>query len=452
MKLTFMGATGTVTGSKYLLETDNKRIMIDCGLFQGMKELRLRNWWDLPVSVKSINHLILTHAHIDHSGYIPLLVKHGFRKRIIASESTIDLCHLLLPDSGYLQEEDARRANRYGYTKHKPAQPLYTQSEAETSLQYFSPIKFRQEKQLDGDTTVSLYPASHILGAASALIRHRKTSILFSGDIGRFDDPILYPPEVPDFVDYIVMESTYGDRLHDETDPLDTIEDVVMKTISRGGTILIPAFAVGRAQHILYYLYKLIKANRIPRDIPIYLDSPMAISASELLNKHNKEHRLSQEECRKVCDIAKYTSSVEQSKAIDASQYPSIVISASGMATGGRVLHHLKRFAPYENNTILFSGYQARETRGDKILRGDKNIKIHGELVPIKAEIRELTNASAHADSEELLQWLGMFKKPPRKIFITHGEPEAAAAFAEKIKERFNYDATVPQYLQTEEL
>lgn len=452
MKLTFMGATGTVTGSKYLLETDDKRIMIDCGLFQGAKELRLRNWWEIPVSVKTLNYLILTHAHIDHSGYIPLLVKHGFRKRILASDATIDLCHLLLPDSGHIQEEDAKRANRYHYTKHKPAEALYTEEDARDSLRYFTPLNFGTEKRLDKDTIVSLYPASHILGASSVLVRNNHRSILFSGDIGRFNDPILYPPKVPDYVDYIVMESTYGNRLHDTQDPLDTIEAVVMKTIKRGGTVLIPAFAVGRAQHILYYLYKLIEAGRIPGDIPIYLDSPMAISASELMSRHNKEHRLSEEEARKVCEIAQYTPSVEQSKSIGKSNYPSIIISASGMATGGRVLHHLKSFAPHEKNTILFTGFQARETRGDKILRGDKTVKIHGLMVPIRAEVRELTNTSAHADSEELLKWLAMFKKPPLKIFITHGEPEAASAFQEKIKERFGWDAIIPQYLQTEEL
>lgn len=447
-----MGATGTVTGSKYLLQTDEKNILIDCGLFQGMKELRLRNWWELPVSAKSIDHAILTHAHIDHSGYIPLLVKNGFRKKILASSATIDLCNFLLPDSGYLQEEDAKRANRYGYTKHHPAQPLYTEKEAEKAMQYFSALKFHTEKRLDSSTIVSLFPASHILGASSVLIRHNNKTILFSGDIGRFNDAILYPPEVPDFVDYIVMESTYGNRLHDKTDTLDTIEKVIIKTINRGGTILIPAFAVGRAQHVLYYLYKLIETSRIPAGIPIYLDSPMAISASDLMIRHHKEHRLTEAECRAMCGVAQYTQSVEQSKAIGQSHYPSIVISASGMATGGRVLHHLKTFAPHKKNTILFTGFQAQGTRGDRILRGEKEVKIHGDMVPINAEVRELTNMSAHADSEELLQWLSMFKKPPVKIFITHGEPDAALAFKTKIKERFGWDAVIPQYLQTEEL
>lgn len=453
MQLTFMGATGTVTGSKYLLQTDSdKNIMIDCGLFQGFKELRLRNWWELPVSVKKIDDVILTHAHIDHSGYIPLLVKHGFRKRIYCSDATHDLCKLLLPDSGYLQEEDARRANRYGYTKHHPAQPLYTREDAENALQYFSPLHFRTEKTLHGDTTISLYPAGHILGAASVLIRHRHTSILFSGDLGRPDDTILNPPQVPDFVDYIVIESTYGNREHGKENPLDALERIVNTTINRGGTIVIPAFAVGRAQHILYHLYKLIEQNRIPSDVPVYLDSPMAISATEILRRYSKEHRLSQEESRKFCEIATYTRSVDESKAILENNVPSVIISASGMATGGRILHHLKMFAPDKKNTIVFTGFQAGGTRGDRILRGEKAVKIHGEMVPIRAQVCELENVSAHADSEELLAWLAKFKKPPRKVFITHGEPEAASAFQAKIKERFGWEAIIPEYLQTEEL
>lgn len=453
MRLTFMGATGTVTGSKYLIETDaDSRIMVDCGLFQGYKELRLRNWWELPVAAKNVNHLILTHAHIDHSGYIPLLVKRGFHKHILASPATIDLCKLLLPDSGYLQEEDAKRANRYGYTRHHPAQPLYTEEEAENSLRYFSPLKYHTEKRLDEQTIVSLYPASHILGAASALIRSNHTSILFSGDIGRPHDTILYPPEVPDEVDYIVMESTYGNRLHDKKDPGEAIAEVVNTTIKRGGTVVIPAFAVGRAQHILYYLYELIQARKIPADLPIYLDSPMAISASELMQRHHKEHRLSEEKCAGVCNVAQYTRTVEESKEIDRNPMPMVIISASGMATGGRVLHHLKAYAPDPRNTILFTGFQAGGTRGDRILRGEKEVKIHGDMVPIRAEIKELTNMSAHADYEELLEWLGKFKKPPRRIFITHGEAEAAQTFKEKIEERFGFDVTIPDYLQTEEL
>lgn len=453
MKLTFMGGVGTVTGSKYLLDTDDgNRTLIDCGLFQGYKELRLRNWWELPVAARDIDNVILTHAHLDHSGYIPLLIKRGFRKRIYCSFATLELCKLLLPDSGYLQEEDAKRANLYGYTKHHPAQPLYTEKDAEHALEHFFTVNYHTEKTLYEGFTFNLFPAGHILGASSVLIKNKGKSILFSGDIGRLNDPILYPPETPDTVDYIVMESTYGNRIHEKKDPLDEIAEVINTTIERGGSIVIPAFAVGRAQHMLYYIHQLKVKRRISAQLPIYLDSPMAISATEIFARYAKEHRLSQEMCNEIGATAKYIRNVEASKAIDHNHFPSVIISASGMATGGRILHHLKSYAPNPKNTILFTGYQAGGTRGDRMIKGEKEIKIHGEMVPVRAEIRELHNTSAHADAEELLQWLGQFKKPPRKVFITHGEAEAAEALKQKVEERFGYEAVIPTYLQTEEL
>ena len=454
MKLTFLGATGTVTGSKYLLEDGGKKILIDCGLFQGLKELRLRNWSALAVNPSSLHAVILTHAHLDHSGYLPKLVKEGFKGHIYCSEATFDLCKILLPDSGHIQEEDAERANRHGYTKHAPALPLYTEQDARDCLQYFRSVDFGKPHDLGGFLTFSLYRAGHILGASFIRVSDGGTSILFSGDIGRLNDPVMKAPVAVEQADYLVVESTYGDRLHDKTDPLTDIEDVVRRTAARGGTVVIPAFAVGRAQSILYYLYKLKSENRLPRHIPIYLDSPMAINVSELLQKHLSDHRLPQKLCADVCGVAEYLRTKEESKKLNdtAVHMPAVIISASGMATGGRVLHHLKHYMGDARNTVLLAGYQAAGTRGDRLARGEKEIKIHGSMWPVRAEIVKLDNMSAHADYAEILQWLGHFTQAPRRTFVTHGEPEAATALRDKIGETLGWTADVPAYMQTVEL
>lgn len=454
MKLTFLGATGTVTGSKYLLENNGKKILIDCGLFQGLKELRLRNWEAPPVSPKSISCLLLTHAHLDHSGYIPKLVKEGFKGTIYCSEATFDLCKILLPDSGHIQEEDAEQANRYGYSKHKPAVPLYTEAEARACLQYFKPVDFGKSYKIPGELDFTLSRAGHILGAACIRISDAKTSIVFSGDIGRLNDPVMKAPAPIQNADYLVVESTYGDRLHDKSDPTTDIEKVILRTIQRGGTIVMPAFAVGRAQSLLYYIHKLKTEGRIPLHLPVFLDSPMAINASELLCKHLDDHRLPRELCENVCDVAEYTRSVEASKAIDSkhNNMPKIIISASGMATGGRVLHHLKHYLGDKRNAVLLAGFQAAGTRGDRLVRGEKEIKIHGQMWPVQAEIVKLDNTSAHADYAEILTWLGNFREPPRKTFITHGEPKAALSLKQKIEEKSGWNATIPEYKQMEEL
>jgi metallo-beta-lactamase family protein len=453
MKLTFLGAAGTVTGSKYLLEDGNQKIMIDCGLFQGLKELRLRNWDKPPVDPQGLGAILLTHAHLDHSGYIPKMVKNGFKGPIYCSEATFDLCKILLPDSGYIQEEDAAQANRHNYTKHGPALPLYTAQEARDCLQYFRPVDFGQPHRLSDDLSFTLHRAGHILGASFIRVSDGGgTSVLFSGDIGRLNDPVMKSPAQIQDADYLVVESTYGDRLHDKNDPTGDIEKVVNETAARGGTVVIPAFAVGRAQAIMYYLHKLKNENRISRNIPVYLDSPMAINASELLCKHLNDHRLPRGLCMDVCGIAEYTRTPEESKAINQSNnVPKIIISASGMATGGRVLHHLKNYVGDSRNTVLLAGFQAAGTRGDRLARGEKEIKIHGQMWPVRAQIVKLDNMSAHADYSEILTWMGHFTSPPRKIFVTHGEPEAAKAMKEKIKEKFGWNAVVPDYLQTEE-
>lgn len=448
MQLTFLGAARTVTGSKYLLSHNDKKIMVDCGLFQGEKELRKINWEKLPVNAKNIHSVILTHAHIDHTGYIPILVKNGFKGKIFCSKATFDLCKILLPDSGFLQEEDAMRANKYGYSKHKPALPLYTEAEARKSLEFFEPINFGEAQYFDDDFYFTLSRSGHILGASFVSIFFNNKSLVFSGDLGRFCDPIMNDPSKIQHADYLVVESTYGNRLHDKIDPTSQIAKVINDTVSHGGNVIIPAFAVGRAQNMLYYIHKLREKNEIP-DIPVFLDSPMAIDASELLEKYIKEHRLDKENCAKVGKVARYVRSKEESKAINQSKFPMIIISASGMLEGGRILHHLKSYISDHKNTILFTGFQAAHTRGEKILRGEKKIKIHGINYDVKAKIVSLSNSSAHADYEEILRWLGNFREKPRKVFITHGTIESATSLKEKIKDSFGWsNIEIPEYLE----
>lgn len=455
MKLTFLGATETVTGSKYLLESGGKQILIDCGLFQGKKELRLRNWEGLPINPASIDAVLLTHAHLDHSGYIPKLVKAGFRGPVYCSDATFDLCKILLPDSGHIQEEDAESANRHHYSKHHPALPLYTEQDARDCLRSFKTVDFGKPYRICDEFTFSLSRAGHILGASFIRVAGDDgTSILFSGDIGRLHDPVMKPPAHIQEADYLVVESTYGDRLHNTDSPLDDIEKIVRKTVARGGTLVIPAFAVGRAQALLYYFYVLRQEKRIPAEVPIYLDSPMAIDATGLMQQHMSDHRLSPEECEAVCRVAKYTRTPEESKAISENHdnMPRIIISASGMATGGRVLHHLKRFVGDSRNTILLAGFQAAETRGDRLARGETEIKIHGQMWPVRAEIVKLDSMSAHADYNEILTWLDDFKAQPRKVFVTHGEGAAAASMRQKIADKFGWDVVVPAYMHSEEM
>lgn len=454
MRLTFLGATGTVTGSKYLLEDGGKKFMIDCGLFQGLKDLRLRNWEHLPVAPRDIDAVLLTHAHLDHSGYIPKLVKAGFRGPVHCSEATFDLCKILLPDSGHIQEEDAERANRHGYTKHKPALPLYTEQEAEEALRTFRPAPFGQPQALSDELSFTLHRAGHILGASFIRVADSGgTSILFSGDIGRPRDPVMDAPAGIQDADYIVVESTYGDRLHDAADPMEQIGDVINRTIRRGGTLLIPAFAVGRAQAIMYYIHRLKAEGKIEAKIPVYLDSPMAINASELLCRHPNDHRLPKDTCDAVCGGVQYTRTRAESQALDAdgNHMPKIIISASGMATGGRILHHLKCYLGDTRSTVLLAGYQAAGTRGDRLARGEAEIKIHGHMWPVRAEVVKLDTMSAHADYSETLAWLGGLSTSPRKVFVTHGEPEAAESLRAKIQEQFGWDAVAPAYAQTEE-
>lgn len=451
MKLTFLGATGTVTGSKYLLTSGTKKILVDCGLFQGYKQLRLRNWAGLPVDPRKIDAVVLTHAHIDHSGYLPLLIKSGFSGRVYSTHATRDLCAILLPDSGHLQQEEAEFANRHGFSKHRPAQPLYTEEDGKRALRAFTPVAFGRDVQLDKHLTLRFSPSGHILGSAFVLIRDASTSILFSGDLGRPNDLIMAAPAKTAGADYLVLESTYGDRRHKAADPREIMAPIIQRTARRKGVVIIPAFAVGRAQSLLYYIHLLKAGGAIP-DIPVFLNSPMATDVTRIYHQYRREHRLTSEQCDAMCSTAHIINSAEESMRLNDRPGPMIIISASGMATGGRVVHHLKKFAPDPRNTILFAGYQAGGTRGAAILNGAESVKIHGEYVPVRAEVAAIDNLSAHADYQEILDWLSHFKKPPRETFITHGEPSASDALRHRIEETRHWRCTLPEYRQTVKL
>lgn len=443
ISLTCLGGAGTVTGSKHLLETGGRRILVDCGLFQGLKNLRELNWAPLPVDPSSIDAVVLTHAHLDHVGYLPRLVHDGFRGPIYGSDATLDVAELILKDSAHLQEKDAEYANRKGFSKHHPALPLYTVRDAERVLGQFKALRWHETTELPGGASVFLRRAGHILGAATAEIRWEGTTIAFSGDLGRYDDPLMVDPEPTPDADYVVIESTYGDRLHERRDPMEALGEIIERTIGRGGTVLIPAFAVGRAQELLYLIWKLKQAGRLPL-VPVFLDSPMAESASDLLCRHSDDHRLPPEIACDACAVATYVRDVEQSKALSANAMPKVIVSASGMATGGRVLHHLEAFGGDRRTTVLFSGFQAAGTRGRALLEGRRDIKMHGRWMRVEAEIADLAMLSAHADADELMRWLGGFQRPPRKVFIVHGEPASSEALRVRIERDLGWPAQVP--------
>ena len=451
MKLSFLGAAGTVTGSKYLIEHEGRKLLVDCGLFQGYKQLRLMNWDALPFEPRDVDSVVLTHSHLDHSGALPLLVKRGFRGTIFATPSAIELCKLLLPDSGRIQEEDAEYANRRHISKHKPALPLYTEEDAERALHRFEPLAFEQAREVVPGIVATLRPAGHILGAASIELKVGGQTLLFSGDLGRPDDLIMRAPVDIRAADHIVVESTYGDRLHEAHDTEATLAETITRTASRGGIVVVPAFAVGRAQLLLYMLYRLKTRGAIP-DLPVFLNSPMAIDMTDIYHRHRVEHRLSPEECDGMCKVARMVRTVEESRALNTLRYPAVIVSASGMATGGRVLHHLKTLAPDRRNTIVLAGYQAGGTRGARLQNGERNLRIHGEDVPVNAEVVSLQGLSAHADAQQIVGWLGSAPKAPRGVFVTHGEPGPADALRQRIERELGWAATVPTLGQAVEI
>jgi metallo-beta-lactamase family protein len=441
--LTCLGAARTVTGSRHLLQLGGRKILVDCGLFQGLKALRLKNWAAFPVDPGSVDTVVLTHAHLDHSGYLPKFAREGFKGDIVCSEGTAALCELLLLDSAKIQESDAEFANRHGFSKHKPALPLYGKHDAERALRLLRTIDFETPSDLGHGAQLQFRRAGHILGAATAQVRWGGKTIVFSGDLGRYDDPLMPDPVPVPQADYLVLESTYGDRRHASIDPAQALLDVIERTTARGGTVIIPSFAVGRAQELLYLCWKLKTAGHLPLT-PIYLDSPMAISATGLLEGHMDDHRLSREDCRDAMEVATYVNDVEQSKALSHNTMPKVIISASGMVTGGRVLHHMKAFGSDPRNTLLFAGYQAAGTRGEALLNGAGEVKIHGGWVPIRAEIDNLPMLSAHADADEILRWLGGFERPPTRAFIVHGEGRAPDALHERIVRELGWACSIP--------
>ncbi|WP_280156039.1 MBL fold metallo-hydrolase [Piscinibacter sp. XHJ-5] len=447
MQLRFLGATGTVTGSKYLVEHDSRRLLVDCGLFQGLKQLRLRNWSSLPIPASSIDAVVLTHAHLDHSGFVPRLVELGFRGKVFSTAATADLCHLLLPDAGHLQEEEARYANRHGFSRHSPALPLYTQDSAMRALERFRVCEAGVDFEPVSGFTLRFHRAGHILGAASVHLRCGSRSILFSGDLGRSDDLVMKPPSPPDAADCVLIESTYGNRSHGREDPLAKLADVVSRTASRGGVVVVPAFAVGRAQTLLHAIQQLKAVHRIP-DLPVFLNSPMAADVTALFRKHANEHRLSIEDCKAMCNGVTIVNSEEQSRELNRLRWPSIIVSASGMATGGRVVHHLKAYAPDARHAIVFAGFQAAGTRGAAMVGGARQVKVHGEWIPVRAEVVNLDGLSAHADRDGLLDWISALPHPPRHVYVTHGEPQAADALRQGIEERFGWKCSLPEYLE----
>jgi metallo-beta-lactamase family protein len=451
VKLTFLGAAGTVTGSKYLLATGDRNVLIDCGLFQGFKQLRLRNWAPFPISPASISEVLLTHAHLDHSGYLPLLVRNGFRGPILSTDATRALCGLLLTDSGHLQERDADFANRHGFSKHKPALPLYTEADAEAALKRFRSVPFHKNVPIAAGLEARFLYAGHILGAAMIELTFGQTKMLFSGDLGRPKDISLFDPELVEATDYLVLESTYGDRKHEPRDPEDALAELIGSTVARGGTVLIPAFAVGRTQTLLFHLDRLKREKRIP-DLPIYLDSPMAMDATDIFAGHAQDHRASPAETRAAFAVARYVRTIEESKRLDSVGMPKIIISASGMATGGRVLHHLEAYASDPRHLILFAGFQAGGTRGAAMTEGAETIKLHGRYIPVRAQVENLHMLSAHADADEILAWLRHFRSRPKMTFITHGEPAAADALRLRITEELDWPCTVPDYRDQVEL
>jgi metallo-beta-lactamase family protein len=458
-RITFLGAAGTVTGSKYLVEANGKRLLVDCGLFQGGDELTQRNWQRLPEDPGTIDFVALTHAHLDHTGYLPRLVNDGFRGPIFANAATQELCALLLPDSAHLMEEDADHAAQHGYSSHKPPLPLYTQDQVVTTLKQFAPMPRLGEYRLSPEFLIRAHDAGHIVGSSSLelLITEggKNTTILFSGDVGRYDQALLKDPEKPPRADYVLCESTYGDRDHPAVPPPDAaLAEVINRVAHRGGVIVVPAFAVDRTQLLLYHIRQLENSKRIP-PLPIYMDSPMAIDVTEIYRRHGEDLKLSAEELRAdpfAVQTMHVMRSPDESKQINDVHTPAIIISASGMATGGRVLHHLEQRLPDARNCVLLAGFQAEGTRGRALEEGARSIEIHGEIVPVRAEVVNLRQFSAHAGRSELMRWLAEVPAPPRQLFLVHGEPVAAKALESAVQSALHWRVTVPNYLQSFDL
>jgi metallo-beta-lactamase family protein len=448
-----MGAARTVTGSKYLLEHGGKRVLVDCGLFQGLKELRLRNWAQFPIPAREIDAVVLTHAHLDHVGYLPRLRADGYRGRVFCTAGTKELCGVVLPDSGRIQEEDARLANRHEYSKHQPALPLYTESDALAALTQLQPLGYERDIEILPGISIEFFPAGHLLGSAFVVARLQSgPTILFGGDLGRYARPVLPDPSNAVHADVVLVESTYGDRDHVADDNGEELAQVVRSTVERGGKLIIPAFAIGRVEELLYWMRRLEQERRIPV-LPVYVDSPMANEAlrfySARITELDEDMRPTE---KKVSTFAttrfQTVSSPQQSKQLTASRKPSIVISSSGMATGGRVLHHMAAALPDSRNTVLFVGYQAAGTRGRQLVDGARDVRIHGQSISVNARIAKIDSMSAHADRGEIMRWLGTFPARPSRVCLVHGEPEPMDALKTLMHQRLGWNAETPQHLQ----
>jgi metallo-beta-lactamase family protein len=461
VRIKFLGAAQSVTGSKYLVEVDNKKILVDCGMFQGKKELRLRNWNPLPIDPKEIDIVLITHGHIDHVGYLPRLVKDGYKGKIICTAATEDLLSIMLQDAAKLQEEEAMFALKRGYSKHEHPEPLFTVEDAKSVLPLTVSHPLRKEFYLLPDVSATFYNSGHILGSAFIQLHLKgKTQtkyITFSGDLGRYEDPILYQPDALPPTDILLVESTYGDRLNPMLDVESQLVKVVEESYANEGALVIPAFALGRTQSLIYYLNKLMTAKRIPT-LPIYIDSPMAISVTNLYERHAESHKIQvTKEHNDLISIfdspnIHFCNTRESSQALNAIKKPIIIISASGMATGGRILHHLSHRLPRENDTVLFAGYQAEGSRGRRILEGEETIRIFGEEVPVHCHVREVHGLSAHADQSELIRWISTLSQAPKQVFITHGEIASATTFSKLIQEKLGWNTVIPEYLQSFDL
>jgi len=449
VNIAFLGGTGTVTGSKYLVRHGGKCLLVDCGLFQGYKMLRLRNWSPLPIAPDQIDAVLLTHAHLDHSGYLPLLVKEGFAAHVYATSGTRDLCRILLPDSGHIQEEDAAFANRHGFSKHVPAIPLYTRQDALDCLPLLKAVDFGMTFQPIPGWRATFSPAGHILGAASLLLEVAGRRILFSGDLGRTDDLIMNPPANAPMANTVLIESTYGDREHPREDVLQELGPALKKLASRGGVAVVPVFAVGRAQALLHAIHLLKQRGDIPKSLPVFLDSPMAVHTTHLFEQHPQDHRLNSRDTRALTHSATMVNSTDESRALASRHGPMVILSASGMATGGRVLHHLAHYAGNHRNMIILTGYQAPGTRGATLASGAKSVRIHGRDVELNAEVVQLQSASAHADARQLLAWLRTMPEAPDQVYVVHGELAAADEFRKRIKHELGWRALVPEHGST---
>ncbi len=449
VNITFLGGTGTVTGSKYLVEHDGKKLLIDCGLFQGFKQLRLRNWSPMPIEPVEVDAVLLTHAHLDHSGYLPLLYRQGFRGRIHATPATCDLCAILLPDSGHIQEEDAAFLNRHGLSKHDPALPLYTKHDAIVTLDLLRPEVMGKTFSPIPGWKATFSSAGHILGAASILLEVADRRILFSGDLGRPDDLIMKPPDIPPDAETVLIESTYGNREHPHENVLAELAPALKRVAARGGVAVVPVFAVGRAQALLYAISLLKERGEIAHSLPIFLDSPMAVHTTELLPRHPDAHRLHKDALHAVKHIATMVETPEQSKALAKRHGPMVILSASGMATGGRVLHHLAHYLPDHRNMVILTGYQAPGTRGATLASGGQVLRIHGQDIAVQAEVVQLESSSAHADATQLLAWLKSMKHAPDQVYVVHGELEASDALRQRIERELKLRVVVPEHGST---